>query len=333
MPKFNLVVCGGTFDYLHKGQREFLRFALNLGSKLVIGLTGDEYAKSKERDVESFTDRKRTLLEFLKSEGAADKTEVVKINDVFGQTLDPGFQVQVIAVSEETKKGAEIINSKRLQIGLKPLPVFIFPFVLAENKKPIASFRIRSGEIDKEGKLYIKADYLTHNFSLPDDLRPKLKVPLGKLYKNGDDILFSFDPFKTITVGDVITKQFNDKNFGQKISVIDFYVERKEKFSNIKELGFLADEKVINVNNPAGTITAELFKAAVSSFNDNSQKRIVVKVNGEEDLSVLPFILAAPLSWRIFYGQPGVGVVEVLVSLETKNQARDILNRFVKSRY
>ncbi|UCD92876.1 MAG: DUF84 family protein, partial [Methanobacteriota archaeon] len=58
-----------------------------------------------------------------------------------------------IIASEETKKTAEEINRMRMDNGLKPLDIHLTSMVLADDSCPISSSRIRSGEIDEEGKL------------------------------------------------------------------------------------------------------------------------------------------------------------------------------------
>jgi uncharacterized protein (UPF0218 family) len=85
------------------------------------------------------------------------------------------------------------------------------------------------------------------------------------------------------------------------------------------------DYQVIHVKNPAGCITSALSAAAhiaAGSF------RVVIQVNGEEDLAVLPLAQAAPEGSLILYGQPGEGVVVLEISPETKKQAADLLDRF-----
>jgi pantetheine-phosphate adenylyltransferase len=80
------------------------------------------------------------------------------ISDIFGPTLEEPFDV--IVVSAETRKTAEIINEKRWEKGWKPLTIVEIPFVLAEDGKPIQSSRIINGEIDVQGKTASKKDSL-----------------------------------------------------------------------------------------------------------------------------------------------------------------------------
>lgn len=329
----NLVVCGGTFDHFHKGHRSFLKLAFSLGKKVVIGVTSDNYVKnSKSRIqnsefIEAFEKRKEAVLEFIKKEGVLNKTEIVEINDLFGPTLSRDFLIDVIVVSEDTKKGAEYINRKRKELDLSPLKVFIVPSVNAKDGKLISSQRIRSGEINREGESYVNPLWLKKDLILPEDLREEFKKPFGELFKDIDDS-FKNRNYLVITVGDITTKIFNEKSLDQNMSVIDFKVAREIKFSNILELGFSGTEEIFKVDNPAGCITSNLFKKLAEIFKSDMQGKMVIQVNGEEDLTVLPLVLLSPLSTIIYYGQPSKGVVKVMVSEGTKDKAYELVNRF-----
>src|SRR3989344_3969606 len=132
--KYNTIVCGGTFDRFHKGHRMFLAYALGLGNKLVIGLTSDDYVKKlkitclagrreneKLKIIEGFEERKQSILRFAEEEMNLDRVEIVKIEDLYGPTLSKDFACDVIVVSRDTQKGAELINSKREELGLQRL--------------------------------------------------------------------------------------------------------------------------------------------------------------------------------------------------------------------
>jgi pantetheine-phosphate adenylyltransferase len=50
-------------------------------------------------------------------------------------------------------KTAREINEKRATKGLNPIMIDPIDLILAEDKRPISSTRIRRGRIDREGKL------------------------------------------------------------------------------------------------------------------------------------------------------------------------------------
>jgi len=53
----------------------------------------------------------------------------------------------------------------------------------------------------------------------------------------------------------------------------------------------------------------------------------VLVVDGEEDLAVLPAIVAAPAGASVVYGQPDEGMVHVVVTDETRAHVRELLER------
>ena len=151
---FRLVGVAGTFDMLHKGHKALLRKAFEVGERVVVGLTTDEFAARmhKPHEVAPYKERLEELLVFIMREGQLHRTEVVAINDPYGPAAwDDGFEALV--VSEETAPRAEEINALRARRGLKPLELVVIPMVKAENGRPISTTRIRAGEIDREGHL------------------------------------------------------------------------------------------------------------------------------------------------------------------------------------
>lgn len=332
--KYKLVVCGGTFDHFHKGHREFVRFALNAGQKVIIGVTSNSFIRKNkfhQEGMESYKKRKTSLYVFLKKEKVLDKIEITPIDDIFGPTLSKNLKIEAIVVSQNLIKNVAIINRQRKKVGLSALKILVYPMVLGEDGKEISSSRIRDGEINREGKPYLNPDWFSSKLMLSSSIRKKLKKPLGTLLKKGTINFAGIGSQRVITVGDVVTKYFNEKHLVPKIAVVDFYVKRRKKFSNLAELGFPGEEKVLKADNPAKCLTPGLFRKVSEVFlPQNKDKRVVIKVNGEEDLAVLPLVLAAPLGFSIFYGQPGEGVVRVDISEKTKEKIYALVNQFTQ---
>ena len=333
----NLVVCGGTFDHFHKGHESFLRFVLSSSNKIILGLTTEKYVLNKKlgNSIESYSERKNSIEEFFRKENVLDRLEIEPIDNLFIPEKWERLNIDAIAVSLDTRKGAQIINQDRKKRGLSQLKVIVAPVIFTDLNKDLSSLRIRAGEINREGKLYVNPLWLRKDLMLPENLREEFQKPFGELFKDVKDS-FKNKNSLIITVGDVTTKIFNDNSLGQNMSVIDFKVARENKFSNIKELGFTGEESVFKVNNPAGYITSNLFIKLAEIFKSDIQSKVILQVNGEEDLAVLPLVLLSPINTLIYYGQPPLrstslqvqaGIVKVTVSEASKDKAYSLISK------
>lgn len=329
MYTFNLAVCGGTFDHLHKGHKKFLQEIFLKSKKVLIGVTTDSFVEKKEftSGIESYKKRIRELAYFLRTEKLLERTEITPIDSLFIPEKFKKLPINAIFVSADTIKGAQIINKKRKTEGRKELFIVTIPLIKAEDGDYISSTRIRQGIINREGRPYIKPLWFKKRLLITEKLRTELKKPFGTLHTEIKKLSIKNSSF-IVTVGDVVTQSFNQIHLRHPLSVIDFLVERKKVFSEISEHGFVGNEDVVYVNNPAGTIMPQMFKMLIEIFSKQQTKRHVIVVHGEEDLVVLPVILVSPLGYRVFYGQPHAGIVEVIVSEKIKEKAYRILSNF-----
>jgi len=151
--KYKTVATGGTFDHLHKGHMALLTRSFELGEKVVIGLTSDAFAlKQGKTPDQSYHERRSALEAFIHQKFPGKKYLIAKLDDYFG----PGIaspEVEAIVVSRETAKRVSIANELRGAKGFPPLEVVVVDYVLADDSTPISSTRIRSGEVDVEGRL------------------------------------------------------------------------------------------------------------------------------------------------------------------------------------
>jgi cytidyltransferase-like protein len=153
-PKYALVAMGGTFDVLHRGHRKLLKQAFAIGRRVMIGVTTDEFARAlhKPHRFDPYPKRERDLERLLSRWGVLSRAKIVPLYDRFGSTIRDSH-IQALVVSRRTMKTAYEINAKRKARGLKPIAVDPIDLILAEDKRPISSTRIRRGRIDREGRL------------------------------------------------------------------------------------------------------------------------------------------------------------------------------------
>lgn len=151
------VAVGGTFDPLHDGHKALLAKAFEIGDEVVIGLTSDEMVKGKIVPLKDYEIRKQNLCEYVESTYSAAstriRTRIIKLHDSFGPTISQDFDYLV--VSPETITNAGKINEIRREKGMQAIKVVLVDFVLADDKHPISSTRIKNREIDDHGHLIV----------------------------------------------------------------------------------------------------------------------------------------------------------------------------------
>lgn len=152
--KYDLAAMGGTFDVLHRGHRRLLRQAFTVGRKVMIGITTDEFARRlhKPHKFDPYPKRKKDLERLLARWGVLSRAEIVPLYDRFGPTAHDSH-IDALVVSRRTMKTAHEINAIRKKKGLKPIAVDPIDLILADDRRPISSTRIRRGRIDREGRL------------------------------------------------------------------------------------------------------------------------------------------------------------------------------------
>lgn len=151
--KFRKLALGGTFDILHQGHEKTLREAFSLSENVLIGLSTDRLAAelAKSHPVRPYSERKRVLEDFLRTEGFLERSSIVPIEDRWGSA--PFLEdLEALMVSRETYPIAQEVNRARSRRGLKELEIVVFEKRLAEDGKPISATRIRAGEIDRTGR-------------------------------------------------------------------------------------------------------------------------------------------------------------------------------------
>ena len=125
LPVYRNVVVGGTFDRLHSGHKSLLtECCLRCENKLTVGITDGERNKKKSlwELMQTYTERKSVVENFLSDVKPTMKVETAQIYDPFGPTItDP--DLQCIVVSEETKAGGEAVNTERKKRNFPELDI------------------------------------------------------------------------------------------------------------------------------------------------------------------------------------------------------------------
>jgi GTP-dependent dephospho-CoA kinase len=158
---------------------------------------------------------------------------------------------------------------------------------------------------------------------LPKEHRKLFKNPFGELHRDIDTVIPLLANRIIYTVGDVVTHNLQKRGIIPAIAVVDGQTMRLP-CNPIPDL----ISKRVHVINPPGTLTDDLIHALEQAVNSTP---VMIIVEGEEDLAVIPLVIAAPDGAVILYGQPHEGVVIRTVDAGAKAAARKLLNHFIQA--
>lgn len=311
---YHWIGLGGTFDHFHAGHEKFLLFAGQLAENLVIGITNQELTRAKflAGQIENY--EQRFLAVKTCCEKNAISAELVELTNPVGNTLIDQ-RLEALAVTTETIIGGEYINKLRSDQELPEFPLHVCSLFDADDGHALHSVRIRAGEVDRSGKVY--ADLFKKSIQLNEIQRQQLKKPQGPVVDHPADV-FNTDTIESpiILVGDSTIERFLQHQWPFHLGIFDKVVERRPATGATLQL-----QPKLSAVNPAGTISIEMATAVQYLLKKRPfipNESIYLYVEGEEDLAAIPAVLLAPLGSRVYYGQPNVGLVEVLVTEEKK---------------
>ncbi len=302
---FQHIGLGGTFDHFHKGHRFFLDFAAEKALQLHVGITTNEFVHEKilREQIEPFEQRKNAVETYLKSRGIPFQT--FALSDTFGPTLENSV-IDALAVTELTQKGGERINAERSRRNLTQLPIFTYQMVQDENGGVISSTRIRTGEINRDGRVY--ANLFRQDIKLSEQQRKFFQEIQGAVVQEPTSFLKP-----TYVVGDIVLETFLQNNWPFDLGVFDQKNNRQTYQSPL----ISALQLIKVVDNEAGKITQHMIQTLQEMI---SSRQPYLLIHGEEDLAALALAFLTPLGSGIYYGQPNIGMIEMKVTEALKEK-------------
>ena len=166
-------------------------------------------------------------------------------------------------------------------------------------------------------------------YTLPDHLREQYKIRLGTLIPEPKKEVMTTTVegrIPVVCIGDMVTYTLLNLNIHIDVAVVDYRTCRGG-FAFSEQIRAMTNNK-IKINNGAATISDEGYetikRALESSFP--MEPTLLIEVDGEEDLLLMPAVVHAPPSAVLFYGEPDKG----LVAVYPDDRIKDMMINFLR---
>jgi len=160
------------------------------------------------------------------------------------------------------------------------------------------------------------------DLQLPEDLRAELGRAIGPVVSSDGLLDAVGKPIKLVAVGDLCSVSAITEGLLPDMIVVDFKTRRGNE-AEIERFFRELNWKTIDVVNPPGVLTRSMWQGISEAYK--SEERVMVVVQGEEDLATLVCIALAPPNSIVLYGLPERGVVVVSADEEAKQKVKKVL--------
>ncbi|RMG42497.1 MAG: DUF359 domain-containing protein [Methanobacteriota archaeon] len=167
---------------------------------------------------------------------------------------------------------------------------------------------------------------------LPQELRSELAKPMGELLKGSaeanapriEQFLKKHSIRYAVAIGDVVSEALVNHGFFPQVLVTDGQTKRQSIGYDLEFPGY----ELVRVASPPAVISAEAWLAIRQLCRVlETETRVHLVVDGEEDLLALPFILELPLNSAVIYGQPNEGAVVIPVTQSKKFLIENLMEK------
>jgi uncharacterized protein (UPF0218 family) len=158
--------------------------------------------------------------------------------------------------------------------------------------------------------------------TIPDKVKEKVREPLGRVETEGAKIKKTCAGSRVIAVGDICVLELLRMCIMPHLAVFDFVSKRQPLDKALRNELEKQYPKPARYKNPQGTLSEKLIEDAAMLVDRGG----AVRIDGEEDLTTLAFIIGAKDGDIVAYGQPDKGLVLVIVDEKIKNKVRKLIS-------